>query len=362
MSFERPILWVFNQQMEQLGVLTNISSLEWNRVYTEKSRFTMTIPLGDKFNEELYGLIKVGHYIYKSDLDEAMYISSWRIDTDLEGVQNLTVSGYSLEYYLSYRVFEKVEFENIHIVDFVNNVINSELISPANENRKIDNLKAFDIELMKENVGEIFINVYDENQNLYTYLTNLLNYHEIGLSFHFDAREKGIVWNIFKGKKVNARFSTTYQNLISQDYYFSENKFKNTAIMQFEVEVEDGDNLIETQIVGDENKGLQRREVFKESASDSELTILEQGNIILNTYNKLETFDSVININNNQFEYLTEWNLGDIVTIKSDIWALLVDVRIREITEHYDATGKNISVIFGSSLTTISDRVNRLEM
>ena len=60
--------------------------------------------------------------------------------------------------------------------------------------------------------------------------------------------------------------------------------------------------------------------------------------------------ETVIDNNTPQFVYLTDWNLGDIITTVNKKLDVKVQKNVLTIEEFYDTTDKSITVTFGDYL------------
>jgi hypothetical protein len=57
------------------------------------------------------------------------------------------------------------------------------------------------------------------------------------------------------------------------------------------------------------------------------------------------------------FLYGVDWDVGDVVTVQNKDWNLTMDTRITEVTETYEPGGFRLSVVFGNSLPTLSQKL-----
>jgi hypothetical protein len=71
---------------------------------------------------------------------------------------------------------------------------------------------------------------------------------------------------------------------------------------------------------------------------------------------KRESFDAVANTNSN-LSYRKDFDLGDIVTVRSNLLGLSKRLRITEIIETYDENGLHVDLLFGDPLPTLGERL-----
>ena len=149
--------------------------------------------------------------------------------------------------------------------------------------------------------------------------------------------------------------------MLSQNYTDSIKDLANVAKVAGE-----GEGIDRQIIVIGEASGLARKEIFidaKDLASseyeDNEkyLMALElRGSEKLYEKRRRESFDAVANTNSN-LVYRKDFDLGDIVTVKSSLLGISRRLRITEIIETYDETGLSVDLIFGDPLPTLSERL-----
>lgn len=89
------------------------------------------------------------------------------------------------------------------------------------------------------------------------------------------------------------------------------------------------------------------------SPENSEISAEDTGRITLNEFKEIESMDTVIDNISEQFEYLIDWDLGDIVSCKNKKWETVIIQKVLEIEEFWDNTGRNITVIFGDQIPSI---------
>ena len=60
-----------------------------------------------------------------------------------------------------------------------------------------------------------------------------------------------------------------------------------------------------------------------------------------------QRFDGTINVNNSVYQYKTNFNLGDLVTVQDNAIGLYINTRIIEVIETQDSNGYNITANYG---------------
>lgn len=90
------------------------------------------------------------------------------------------------------------------------------------------------------------------------------------------------------------------------------------------------------------------------SASLAELTASAKAEIV----EPQENFQGTVDF---KLKYQTEYDLGDIVTVKNDKWQKSTNQRITEVTEIYDNTENAITPTFGNPARTIMDILKKVK-
>lgn len=149
-------------------------------------------------------------------------------------------------------------------------------------------------------------------------------------------------------------FSQEYDNLISINYSYDVSNLKTTAIIGGS-----GEGTTRTiALANDWTSGLNRRELWVDASSitrDEEEEIstyrkqLEaQGRQSLAASQIVETFDGEIDVSNSQYKYLTDYYLGDIITIEDKTIGKYKNARIIVVTERVDDEGSHIEIEYES--------------
>ena len=203
---------------------------------------------------------------------------------------------------------------------------------------------------------------------------NLLEYEEklarsagIGYRFRPDFSEKEIIFEIYKGtdrssaQSRNNRviFSEMYLNLDNVVLRENEKYLKNCVYVGGA-----GEGDARTYVsFGTEFTGLERRELFvdardiaQDEMSDTEYRalLLQRGHDKLTEYAKSTSIESDTDANAN-FVYKTNYDLGDIVSIRKQAWGITADLRITEIHEVYERGKMRVMPVFGEPLPQTID-------
>ena len=358
-------LYVFDRELNFIGINDNFTSLRWLRRYYKSGEFELHCALT---NENLLLLVR-GNIIYKKGDNEAGYIESRNLKQDVEGKEILVLKGKFLTGYLNRRIIWGTEILNVAAEVAMRTLVTNNCITPGDPNRIIPDLM---LDTLKSYPGNVDYQV--SYSNLCEELENLSNISNLGHRVNLDTINKKLVFDIYKGldrsvnQSVNPRciFSKEFENILEQEYVDSLNNYKNLCLIGG---VGEG-SLRKLATVGS-SVGLDRFETFADQKSlsneidtvpmaDVDYTnlLIGKGNETLAETKEIQTFDSKINLNSN-LKYQVDFDLGDIITIVSKKWNITLDSRITEIEETYEESGQQINITFGNSLPTLIDKLKR---
>lgn len=186
--------------------------------------------------------------------------------------------------------------------------------------------------------------------------------NDIGHTMYFDFTTGNVVFDVVEGvnrvqsQSVNNRaiFAIKFDNVKMEKYIKSSLNCFDSAIIAGQGE--GATREIETI---NNNSGYAMQVMFVDARDITGTdNLLARGNERLATVQQLETFDNMI-YHDRTMVYETDWDLGDYVTLQSDIFDVTVDKQILEVTEFYTMQeGFELSVSFGERLQTINDVIN----
>lgn len=347
-------LFIFNREIEFQGIFESYYSFIWRRKYHQAGEFELHCLLTDNTLK----LLKKGNIITKKDDLEAAYITYRNLTQDEEGQEVLEVRGHFLTNYLGQRIIWGRAVFDSEIENAMRLLVHYQAINPLNEDRKINNL------ILNNSKGfSQRIKYQVSNRNLLDELERLSNVSGLGYRIILDWQNKRFLFDVYKGldRTVNqstnprAIFSTQFENVLSQDYMETVDKFKNVALIAGE-----GEGVERKTVSIGEGIGLDRHELFvdakdlqqEELGEEEYLEQLEQrGKTELSEYQEIISFDSLVNLQSN-LTYKKDYDLGDIVTTTNRKWGLTLHSRITEIEEIYEADGMRLNAVFGTALPT----------
>lgn len=331
------IVKVYNESLQLAGVIDNYESLLWTRKFYGPGDFQLVVPMSD-FHQSI---LSRGNIVCHTDAVEAGVIES--IQYDETPTQNtITVKGRFLSSYMARRLV-------------IGTYTFSGLVESAMR-AMLTNATA--IPLVQQGTTKGFAETVDFQvtyANLLEIEEKLSKGYGIGFRFTPDFTNKTITFDLYKGvdrsmsQTANARvvFSEQYDNINKSTYSVNDQLYKSVAYVQ-------GTSV---EIVGSET-GLERRELYVDATDidDSQMTaeeytaaLQERGAIALDGAGLSETFESET-VPEGNFHYRTDYDLGDIVTVRKEDWGISVDLRITEIQEIYEIGEAKIAPTFGNPL------------
>lgn len=369
-------LYVYSPQMEVLGVVEEITSLVWTRRYWEPGEFKMLVPFNDTHNK----LLQEDNIVIKHGDTEAAEIKYVSISKNLEGFEVIEVQGKFLTQWINKRVIEK-QLANVSATaqDLIRRIVDENCVTTSAA-RIIPNLSmADDPEIAGAKIlytSETYVNALDA-------IEDLAQGSKIGFRIDTDRSAGHHVFSVYKGVDSTENnsagnppciFSQEYDNVLEQEYSKSTEKHKNTAYVTGETREDDS---FETVIVGAENTGLDRNELYVSGGDikqtykdddDKEVTMTDEeyrralsdrGGEKLEQYPISQSFASEINVGANLI-YRKDFDLGDRVTCFNKKWNVRIDARITEITESYDVKGEGLEITFGESIPSLYKQIKNM--
>lgn len=177
-------------------------------------------------------------------------------------------------------------------------------------------------------------------------LSTLGQYAGIGWELTFDRNARKFIFDVISGadKSADVKFSTGFKNVLKIDYLENLLNVPNVAIVGGQGEAQDREIVtVDTAPAA----GLAYKETFvdaRDITGTTELTL--RGAAELDAYGDGITLE--VNVSNNTFTYIADWNLGDIVTVTYP-QKFIISARIISISEIVDMNGRRLEVTVGTS-------------
>lgn len=197
-------------------------------------------------------------------------------------------------------------------------------------------------------------------------------YCDCGWEVYIDLSKRQLIFDMIEGvdrsvsqdKNSRVILSRDFESIDSLTYNTDQSNYKNIAYCGGAGE--DFDRLV-VAVTADENipEGFNRFEIFEDcgtleaAETDTALSIYDEGRHKLESYKLTETLTAEIS-QLGAFEYLKDWNLGDLVTAKDKEINLQQDLRITEVTEFYEADSIKLTVTLGTSPLRLGRVIRRI--
>ncbi len=346
---DRISLKILNNELTFIGDIEDYISFYFVRSFFQAKEFHLVAPI--KYSS----ILKKDNYIYLNK-NKAMIIEEVEED---ETKKQITVKGRDIKSIIERRVTvppngEAYDKYKGNVESVIKHYVDVCCVNPADINRRIPNL----IIAPNKNRGSI-ISWESRYKNLMSETESISRTGEIGWFIYLDPKTKKFIFDIEVGvnraatQSVNSRviFSSEFNNITNAVHTTNSVNYKNIAYVGGQGE---GVEREIKEVKKNDAIGLDRREVFIDGRDISDAENIESRGLA-----KLSQFDNIINtestIINKNLLYERDWNLGDIVTVKSK--ETNEDLRITEVREIYEGD-LTIEIAVGTIGTTVVEQIN----
>lgn len=339
---------ILNTKYEKISIVDDYTSLMWCKRYADVGAVDLEI----EATKENLNIFKKGYYITRNDDDNIYRIESAEIETDDEGNDKLIIGALDCKCILNQRItWEQVFLNNSDVQAFIKEMLNFNFIAPSDTRRRINLRFEDNPELNGVGVAPTRQSTYDD---IGEKIIELCKTYNLGCKVYFNYETQKFVFKMLSGvdrsinQKANPQivFSPANDNLFSSKYNFDMSNLKNVALVGGE-----GEGIErKTRQVGNVS-GLERREVFVDASNakdegdlvDYYDALINEGKEKLSEMVATITFEG--EIDPTVYEYKTDYDLGDIVTVKNK-YGVVINARIVEVIETWDNEGYTIEPIF----------------
>lgn len=256
---------ILDKNLTPVAIMDTYESFIWTDRYRECGDFELYTPMID----DILTYIKQDYYLCNRDSEHVMIIESLRISSDTESGNYLTVTGRSLESILDRRIVWGQRTLSGNFQNAVENLLNENIISPSNNDRKIDNFifEASDDPI----ITSLNVNAQYIGENLYNIIQKLCT--EFGVAFKITLNDNNqFVFKLYAGvdrsygqtKNPYVIFSPNFDNIINSNYIESKSIWKNVTLVGGE-----GEGSARKYATVGSGTGLDRREIFTDASSVS---------------------------------------------------------------------------------------------
>lgn len=334
--------------IKRRGVCENFSSLIWTRKFYEPGNFELHAPLTD----ENISLLAKDRIISKDGSYESGIIES--LEYDDNDSKKIIACGRFLSSVCDRRLIQstftfngKCEVAMRNLIGYVN----------AIPHLTLGELNGFTSS----------ITFQATMKNLLTILEKLSKTSNIGFRVRLDVTNNQLIFDTYMGldrsldQSTNKRviFSEDYGNLTETIYTMNGQLEKTYAIVGGE-----GEGSARTYVRVGSATGLDLKEIFVDakdlrsedfsSTSEYQEALKQRGLESLASNTLVESFEFGTEATG-QFSYMTDYDLGDIVTIWKRKWNIRENKRITEIQEVYENGGLTVTPTLGDPLPDTVD-------
>ena len=342
-------LLVLDTEFKSSDTLDIFESLIWTDRYFECGDFEIYTPA----ESEIMKMLPKGYYLYLKESEHIMIIEDVEIETDAEQGAHLKITGRSLESILDRRIIWGQTILSGSLQDGIKKLLNENVISPSDENRKIPNLNFRDSDDVRIKALTLEAQYYGDN--LYDALVDICK--SAGIGFKITLENTNLVFSLYMG--IDRSYSQTYNsyvvfspgfdNLMNSNYIESIKTLKNVTLVAGEGE--GSDRKTTTVYLGSSSpSGLDRRELFTDASgvsqtveggtlSDTEYLsqLAQKGNEELSNNTETVSFEGEVDISAT-YVYDSDYFLGDVVQVGNE-FGNEARCRITEFVRSQDETG-----------------------
>lgn len=339
---------VLNANLEKIAVVDNYTSLMWCKRYYDIGALDLQI----EATPETLSIFKQHYFITRDDDDAIFRIEALELDTDENGNDILIIGAVDCKEILNQRIiWDQINWGGGGTVEnFIRQLITRNVLAPSTSGRVIHNFELKAAHGYTETIEQQV--TYDQLGDKIMELCQAFGYgwkitYEGG-KFKFDLF-KGTDHSIDQDDNIRLIFSPEYENLISSKYNEDMSEYKNVALVAGEGEGTDR----KKRTVGTAS-GIDRYEMYVDAAgistNNGEIDLVDYYNLLIaEGKEKLaeqavtKSFEGEVDTNN--YKYKSDYDLGDIVTVRNQ-YGIAANARITEIIETWDDNGYSVDPKF----------------
>lgn len=343
---------IYNSALDFQGIIENQTSLIWTRKYFEPGNCELYMPI----TEDNLKLTRRGNLLWMKGCREAAVIEDRKLE-ESDVKKEITVKGRFLSAYMDRRLIRSTFRFSGKVEVAMRQILAEAEPIPGVELGAVQGFSAT-------------VNFQATYKNLLLYEEKLAKSSGLGFRFRPDFNRKKIYFEIYQGtdrtvsQGVNNRviFSESYNNLNNTIYRENDQLYRNVIYVGGE-----GEGNERKYVKVGNATGLDLRELFvdaKDLRSDGltagqyEAQLRQRGIEAMagNTITGSFECDTGADVN---FKYRTDYDLGDIVTVKKRAWGMTEDLRITEAKEVYEYGRMRVVPTLGTALPETVDWSDR---
>ena len=342
-------IYVLDSSYNVIAVIDTFKSLIWTKRYYACGDFELYIPA----EKSMLKYLQPDYFLVRDDDDSVMIIEKLWIQTDAENGDYYIVSGRSLESILYRRIFDRQFLidSNTSLSGVIYAMI-QECTTVHYGSGTYRQIQGLTVDLNDQFAEEI--KAQFTGQTLFDAIISLCQPREIGIKMTLSGTD--LVLSVYQGSEVDVIFSPEFDNLINSKYVFDKTTLANQAYVAGEGE---GNARRWVSVLNVpfalRPSGLALRELYVDardiSSNNGEINAYDYGKMLiargedkLAEHSLAESFEAEIEPRMT-YQYKTDYNLGDIVTVMNE-YGVTAKPRIVEIIESWDETGHYVIPTF----------------
>lgn len=362
-----------NEELQIVGIVDAFNSIIWHPEYYGVGDFEIYAPC----NLLNLGLLVAGNIVTRPNDQNVGIIEDVQYTFSIQNGRMIVATGRFAKCLLDRRVIYRMTGTNQVSAAIISGNVETAVRSIVESNAidcSFDSARNMSGLVLGAHSGTTAVIVDDNGtpttqqiafENLLTWTDSFLQRYKIGAAVRINSNSK-LEFYCYSGvnRTVNNTdgndpviFSQEFENLISNEFDYSEKNYKNAALISGEGEGIDRFCAVLIPAA----TGADRREIYIDGSKTSKKYVDAGGTertLTDSEYNAqlitigaqelaklpiLKTFAGEINLNSLTFKYKTNYNLGDIITVQDSETNLYINTRIIEIIEVQDEKGYSIS-------------------
>lgn len=334
-------LYIFDRDLNFLGVIDEFISLRWRRKFFEAGEFELVVaPYQNNIK-----LLQKDNLIMRSEYTEAAVIDTKSYSDDGKNVQ-LSVAGNFASYFLKRRIVKK-------ILNYKGNVIDGQKLLLRNMTPLTEN---FEIE--PTSISSDYVEFQCSYENVYEYMKKLSKIGLVGFRLVPNIENK-----IYRFENYVGLDRTSNQSL-NERYCFSKDRNNCSKVNYTDTLVDkcnsvlvggagEGSNRVLVEVKEEGATGFDLFETFLDAKSESNNNLSDTDyKSILRTkgQEKLSSETKSIEVTVISNDYKNKWDLGDIVNIEDKESDIFDKKMITEVEEVIENGTKTVYPTFGNPL------------
>lgn len=353
----RMILYIMDDNYNFIGAVDEYPSLIWTTRYYDKGDAELQI----KADLETIAMLRENYYLVREDkmteegYGEVAIITGKEITTSQESGAILKITAEMADAILSRRIVWNQTTMTGNAEECIRKLIEENIISPKEEQRKIENfvldekggyaeeLKDFDIQSAGDTVLDVVKSICETTKLGFRVILTTKN------QFIFQLY-KGVDRSVGQSENIPVVFSNEYDNLNSSDYTYNQEEYKNAGLVFGE-----GEGTSQRIVAVGTESGIRRREVKIDGSgvtSNGEIITKEKYLQMLKEYGETQMQEYKIkegmsgDVKNDATYRLNEdYAMGDKVSVENE-FKIGANTRVIEVIESWDETGEKVTPTF----------------